>query len=320
LNKFLTLDIETRALLDKSLVPICISSYNGKSYLTNFILDFINTGDMITNFIDRLYKEYSKDNLVCYVHNLSKFDGIFLLKHMSKYKDNMDIIYKDGNIIQLTIKEIKIVDGIKVKFSLTFFDSLLILPSSLRKLCESFGVTNKGSFNMDLLKDPNIDLLSIKEELIKYNQLDCQVLHEVLYKFRLEIYNMFHININTNPTISSIALKIFRSVFMLVENICITSYEVYSDIRTGYTGGHVDVYKAYGENLFYYDVNSLYPYVMANNPFPVGNYTYFEGTRNLTNLFGIVYANIIAPDKLEVPILLTKVDNRTLAPLGSWSG
>jgi hypothetical protein len=60
---------------------------------------------------------------------------------------------------------------------------------------------------------------------------------------------------------------------------------------------------------------------MANNPFPVGNYTYFEGTRNLTNLFGIVYANIIAPDNLEVPILLTKVNNlSTTAPLGNWSG
>ena len=35
-------------------------------------------------------------------------------------------------------------------------------------------------------------------------------------------------------------------------------------IRGSYYGGAVDYYKAYGENLHYYDVNSLYPYAMLN--------------------------------------------------------
>ena len=36
-------------------------------------------------------------------------------------------------------------------------------------------------------------------------------------------------------------------------------------IRCGYYGGVTDYYKAYGENLYYYDVNSLYPFAMLNN-------------------------------------------------------
>jgi hypothetical protein len=131
---------------------------------------------------------------------------------------------------------------------------------------------------------------------------------------------MFNVNIKDNPTISSIALKIFRCNLMAKENINITPYEIYSDIRSGYTGGHVDVYKAYGEKLFYYDVNSLYPFVMANNPFSVGNCEFVTAHDNrkleLNDTFGIIFANITAPDNLDVPILLTKFNNKSLAPLG----
>jgi hypothetical protein len=320
LKKFLTLDIETRVLINNTMDPICISSYDGATYKSAYILDHLNSADMITKFINSLFEVYSKDNLVCYVHNLSNFDGVFILKHLSHFKDKLNIIYKDGKIIQIVISEIRVIKGIKVKFSLTFYDSLLLIPGSLDKLSKSFGVTNKGSFSIEMLSDPNLDLYLIREELIKYNQLDCKVLHEVLTKFRIEMYNMFRINISNNPTLSSVALKLYRSCFMNVENINITPYKTYFNIRSGYTGGHVDVYKAYGEGLYYYDVNSLYPHVMANNPYPVGNCTYYEGTRNLSDLFGIIYADIVAPDNLKVPILLTKYDKITLAPLGSWSG
>ena len=37
------------------------------------------------------------------------------------------------------------------------------------------------------------------------------------------------------------------------------------------------MYKPSGRNIKCYDVNSLYPSVMKNNKFPVGNITYFEG-------------------------------------------
>lgn len=36
---------------------------------------------------------------------------------------------------------------------------------------------------------------------------------------------------------------------------------MYRDIKQGYYGAITEVYKPYGEKLYYYDVNSLYPYV-----------------------------------------------------------
>ena len=35
-------------------------------------------------------------------------------------------------------------------------------------------------------------------------------------------------------------------------------------IRCGYCGGHADTFFPYDENLYYYDVNSLYPHVMKS--------------------------------------------------------
>jgi len=36
---------------------------------------------------------------------------------------------------------------------------------------------------------------------------------------------------------------------------------MYHDIKQAYYGGITEVYKPYGRDLFYYDVNSLYPSV-----------------------------------------------------------
>jgi len=40
---------------------------------------------------------------------------------------------------------------------------------------------------------------------------------------------------------------------------------IYEDIKKAYYGGLSEVYKGYGENLYYYDVNSLYPYGVLND-------------------------------------------------------
>jgi hypothetical protein len=147
------------------------------------------------------------------------------------------------------------------------------------------------------------------------------------------------------PTISSLSFSIFRSKFMKKANIprpygihlthasipylyAVWLYgmdatgDMYQDIKPGYTGGHVDVYQFHGYNLYSYDINSLYPYIMSKFSFPVGRGFKFEGSRLLKNVFGIVYCRIWAPKDLNIPILLYRDESTksTLAPLGSWTG
>jgi len=97
---------------------------------------------------------------------------------------------------------------------------------------------------------------------------------------------------------------------------------MYSQIKKGYTGGAVDVYKPYGKEVYRYDVNSLYPYVMKEFAMPVGHGIYFEGDISLVENkpFGIFEVEVAAPENLKVPILQLrfkiKEGLRTLAPLG----
>jgi hypothetical protein len=111
------------------------------------------------------------------------------------------------------------------------------------------------------------------------------------------------------------------------------------NIRESYTGGAVDVYKPHNrltsflindnvqyETLYYYDVNGLYPTVMANNLMPIGKPTFFEGniTKFDPNAYGFFYCKISSPTYLEHPILQQRIKTndglRTIAGLESWIG
>ena len=114
------------------------------------------------------------------------------------------------------------------------------------------------------------------------------------------------------------------------------SGQVEKDIRQAYTGGAVDVYIPHNRKgsflsriftkLYYYDVNSLYPFVMATLPMPIGLIKTFEGDirRVNPNASGIFYCNITSPTNIKHPILQKRVEIsegvRTIAGIGSWTG
>jgi DNA polymerase type B, organellar and viral len=136
---------------------------------------------------------------------------------------------------------------------------------------------------------------------------------------------MFNKNIHRYPTLPSLAFAIFRTNFMEKNSVPQVTGKIEKDIRSGYTGGAVDMYipeNPDATKVYVYDANSLYPYIMQSQPMPVGNPTYFEGDiRKIDpNAFGFFYCKIIAPDNLEHPILQTHVKTsngiRTMAPLG----
>ena len=73
------------------------------------------------------------------------------------------------------------------------------------------------------------------------------------------------------------------------------------------------------ENLLFYDINSQYPHAMMN-PMPVG-YPIHSTNKDLKNLFGFVFAKIIADENVEMPILPVRNKNGSLiTPRGEWTG
>lgn len=215
-------------------------------------------------------------------------------------------------------------DGLLKTNTIKFHDSLLLLPASLNKLADSFGTESKTDFDINRLN--SVTSYTIRDplfnnELLEYNKKDCKVLFDILSIFADQIYSLFKLNITSYPTLSSLALNIYRSNFMDKNiKIPITSLDLYDTLKPGYTGGHVDVYKPYGENMYCYDVNSLYPSVMEKYYYPSGQGSYFEGYKDLSSIFGFVHVKVTAPSNLNLPILLTKIDGSAVAPLGNWRG
>ena len=363
-NNFITMDLET-ILVNSIHVPYLLCWYDGnKSYsYFNNELNKSSILNMIRNaMLDISKKKYK--NYKIYLHNFAKFDGYLLLKYLAEIGDCSPIIHK-GRIISTKFSLFE------SKYEVNFMDSLLLLPSSLRKLCSSFSLPldiHKSIFPFKLFdinykgEVPNFNLFdkitlleyenykeqfknkiwSFKEESIKYCILDCISLFQILTKFNKLIFNIFKISINNYPTLSSLAFGIFRTHFLVKKedsnkdskgNLIPTKSKIHmlsgiisKDIRTGYTGGSVDMYIPKGENIHVYDVNSLYPFVMKEFKYPIGRPTYFNGDILKLDLkpFGFFYCRITAPSFLQHPILQLhhKTDDgiRTISPLGVFEG
>nr|YP_009649293.1 DNA polymerase family B [Rhizopogon salebrosus]QDA23208.1 DNA polymerase family B [Rhizopogon salebrosus] len=336
------------------MTPYCISFYDGKKLSSFYLTDYKNSQQMLTFAIASLLKR-KYNGYKIYVHNLSNFDGIFLLKIFSSI-DNIKIlpIIKEGKMINIKLSY----DNINA-YKISFRDSYLILPASLSKLTKQFSVDNKGIFPYNFVNDKfntNINLnyigkvpdfkyfinitidqyneytelfnnksWSLKEETIKYCLQDCISLYQIIDKFNDSIFNQFKLNIHKFPTLPSLAFGIYRAHYLNEYPIPLISGQIFNDISKSFTGGSTDMFKPFGKNLFSYDVNSLYPYVMNNFDMPVGKMKFFEGDilKIDPKAFGFFECKVITPNNLKHPILQTKIDTgqglRTVSPLGKWT-
>lgn len=356
---FLTMDMETvlRNMLNnkkeqiKVHIPYLISFFNGTTSKSFYVTDYKNHEEMIIAAINDLIKYIktikTKDNkkFSIYIHNLANFDGIFLIKILSKLGVVKPIIHK-GRLVSITFRY--------KKETIIFKDSLQILNSSLRKLAISFKVINKSHFPHLFINDntslnyignvPDIKFFSditieqyniilkkynnnwsLKDEAIKYCEIDCISLHQIIHSFELLIFNYFKVNIHKYATSPSLAFGIYRANFLQKNTISQISGEIANFIRKGYTGGHVNMYIPVGTKLFGYDVNSLYPFVMRDNEFPISKPMYFKGDIRAKdpNAFGFFKCKITCPQNIPYPILQTHVQTnngiRTIAALGTYT-
>ena len=275
----------------------------GKAEMSTFYINpSLDSNELVLRCIDAMLVEKYK-GITFYVHNLGEYDIVFLLRILAqantearmaqgadKYK--LEQFAKDGVILYLTIKKVA-----NVRVYIKLVDSYNILTHSLRDLGKTFeldvqkdvfpysfvdentisyrGSKPDKSYYPEGVDQPTYDLIPREDwntqiETLKYLEIDLKSLFEVMSKFSDNIYRNHKVQVSGSLTISSLAMKIFLSRFYDAANApipLINRKSIADDIRKSYFGGITEVYKPYGEALYYYDVNSLYPYA-ALNPMP----------------------------------------------------
>jgi hypothetical protein len=300
-------------------------------------------------------------NVKFYCHNMAKLDVYFLLgvllrhnRHASDYspKYKLSYVLRDKDILKLTVRK-KIHDII---YKFTIQDSYLMLTQSQAKLCEVFKVDSlKGVFPYKFLHEHNLSYVgqtpgvtfykglddnspeykallkqdwSFKEESLKYLANDLNGLHQVLVKFSKHVFRTHKVDITDSLTIASMAMDIFHNKYYKDNIPLVQKASLYKDIKKGYYGGMTEVYKPYGKNLFYYDVNSLYPFVaLQDMPGITCNKIEFldrdiNHHKLLDTLFGFYYVDVDCSNTPDRYLgLLPYRDGKTLIfPTGKWRG
>ena len=98
---------------------------------------------------------------------------------------------------------------------------------------------------------------------------------------------------------------------------------MYKDIKQAYYGGVFEVYKPWGKNLKYYNVNSLYPFASYGTiPGLEAEFVdYFDKPIELDDsLFGFFYCKIKSYEKGNLGLLPYRTKDRVVYPLGFWEG
>lgn len=303
LNKIFFSDIETITIDNKhEITCISIITDNDQEHTFKSMEDYIN---FIMNY----------NYVIVYFHNFGRFDSTFLLNYLiflddkkSKIIGEIDIIERNNIIYEIGFRKNKIF----------FRDSLLLIPITLKKIGETFCEKNK-KIEFDYKEINKIQLLSpesVEEQCLQ----DCRVLKEGFINFSNIISNKFNIKLHTQLTLPALSFNIFKLHYYDIINkpISKNSYDEDSFIRKSYKGGISDVYIPYLKNGYCYDVNSLYPTVMMNEKYPIGDGKFIKGIDiDLENFIGFIKCHVICDKKIDF-LTYRHPEKGLMTPIGEW--
>lgn len=356
-----TFDLETYN--DNGISKVYAIGFYTKQYyktLNTFYIDpnNLDSNELILKCIDAmLIPKYS--GYTFYVHNLGRYDIAFLLRplireNINDFKYKLETISRDNLILSLIIS--KKVGG-KTN-TIKIVDSYNILSHSLKDLCEIYQAEISKDFfpykfmNKNTLfytgdkpsisQYENIDKKSYnlitnnwnsQLETIKYLEKDLLSLFEIINKFSDYTYVKYGVQVSNSLTISSLAMNIFLNKYYNNNIPLIIKTSLFEDIKLSYFGGITEVYKPTNtdnEILYYYDVNSLYPYASLNK-MPGLNCVYEsminfyinqstdQTIDNVEKLFGFYYCKI-KTNNLYIGLLPVRTKDGIIMPNGVWEG
>jgi DNA polymerase elongation subunit (family B) len=203
--------------------------------------------DTVNDFWELLDKvKYDKKKLYIFAHNMA-YDYTIL---------KLDT-YLSKRHLEITMRVIDSVFIIKAD-NVVFLSSTNFYKQSLKELGKIF--------NIEKLELPNFENCT-DEELMTYCIRDVNVLFKIIEK---------HINFILDndlgcfkPTIAGQAITAYKHRFMPTKLLVHNYEEILKMEKDSYRGGRCEAFKLGDfKDVYYLDINSMYPYVMRNNDYP----------------------------------------------------
>lgn len=282
--KFAVFDIEAKNWVNFQIMGF----FDGEKYT-----EFYGVPHFLDVVLGKKYRSYR-----IYAHFAGRYDFLFLLEDLlirEGYK--VEIIEAGSRIIRLKVS--------KNKDTWYFLDSFALMPAKLSDLCEAFNVAHKKQ----TFDHETGDYLSSEGRL--YLRDDCFGLYEVIEAFSTWGKNDGKLKM----TAASQAMYIFRRDFLKEPFKRLPEHQE-EFIRKTYFGGRCEIFKMYGKNLYYYDVNSMYPFVMLAD-FPLGVAVSSRG--EVSGKVGFYEVEVNIPKKKKIPFIPYVLDGKLLFPVGRFT-
>lgn len=290
IENFAVFDIESANWTDF----LCLGFFDGENYEEFFDLE---------SFLKFLYVQ-KVDTI--FAHFGGIFDFLFILQEILEQSHEFSfkkIIPRGSGILQFELAR----RGFKRK--IVFRDSSALLPFSLKKITETFGVAHAKK-DFDVAK-----ITEVTPELLEYLRYDCIGLWESLNKF----FNSQILSDTSHRfTVASQALEKFKNYLQNPLPACPKHADEF--VRESYAGGRVEifnpVYTYRGKSLKCYDINSMYPFAMLQD-MPT-QFEEFSPKMDLERM-GFIHCEVCVPAEIKIPILWVK-GKKFLFPVGNLKG
>ena len=264
--------------------------------------EHIEYGNNIESFISWCKKS---GNATLYFHNL-KFDSEFIICYLLEngftYAESKSDI-KDKTFTTI-ISDMGMFYELKIYFKkskkkavkVTIYDSLKIIPFSVKEIAKSFNL-KESKLELDYLqkRDENHELTKEEKDYITNDVVIVAKALNVIFSEKL-----------TKMTQGSNALHDFKEIIgknKFEHLFPKLSLETDEDLRKGYKGGFTYLNPLYKEkevgNGSVLDVNSLYPYVLRYKPMPYGEPLYYEGEYKEDKIYPLYMQMIVCEFRIK---------------------
>lgn len=259
---------------------------------------------------------YGPNGFVKVIHSVKDFQREFKKKryknrivyaHNAEY--DLSVLY--GNIYD--IDPDAIFNGKFISCSngnCRFADSFNLLPTSVKKLGELFGLKK-----LDLGLNYESDAIKIVDD-VRYCVRDCEIVYKSLEKIFDELEPSF--------TIGSLSLKLFRSKYLTHTVKVDPAADMFF---AALYGGRTEAFKLGQCDAHVYDINSAYPYVMEKMSFVnpaslrvIHNPDMYVVDECMEKFEGFINATVFVDPDEELPALPYRTDDKLIFPCGEFAG